>query len=135
MSDFTGYIGTPWEAGAQGPHTYDCMSFFRLIQARHFDIQVPAIIAPDYGDPTILVELFGNHEERLRWRRVDRPSHGDAVIIHKPLHIGTWLEIDGGGVLHCVRGAGVVFTADASWRISGFGRREYFRHATYRVAL
>jgi hypothetical protein len=126
MTDYAGYIGTPWEAGAQGPQAYDCMSFFRLIQARHFGIQVPAIIAPDYEDHTVLVELFGNHAERSRWQRVDRPRHGDAVIIHKPMHIGTWLEIDGGGVLHCVRGAGVVFTSDSSWRMSGFGRREYY---------
>lgn len=127
MTDFGRHIGIPWEAGAQGPHAYDCMSFFRYIQAREFGIQVPAIIAPDYDDPTVLVELFGKHEERARWGRVEKPRHGDAVIIHKPMHIGTWLDIDGGGVLHCVRGSGVIFTADAAWRLSGFGRREFFR--------
>lgn len=126
MSDFAAYIGMPWEAGAQGPDAYDCMSFFRLVQARHFCVQVPAIIAPDYDDPTVLVELFGKHAERSRWQRVERPSHGGAVIVHKPMHIGTWLGVDGGGVLHCVRGAGVVFTSDAAWRMSGFGRREFF---------
>ena len=126
MSEFSKYIGIPWEAGAQGPDAYDCMAFFRLIQVEHFKIEVPAIIAPDYEDAGTLVELFGNHEERLRWHRVVLPSHGDAVMIHRPMHVGTWLNIDGGGVLHCVRGAGVVFTSDASWRMSGFGRREFY---------
>lgn len=123
------YIGIPWEAGAQGPDSYDCMGFFRMVQKKHFGIEVPSIIAPDYNDPAVLVELFGTHEERHRWVAMATPTHGDAVIIHKPLHIGTWLDIDGGGVLHCTRGIGVIFTSDASWRMSGFGRKEHFRFA------
>lgn len=127
MSEFAQYIGIPWEAGAQGPDKYDCMAFFRLIQARHFGVDVPVIIAPDYGDDVALAGLFGSHEERHRWpRRVGPPQHGDAVIIHKPMHIGVWLDVDGGGVLHSSAGAGVIFTSDAAWRLSGFGRREHF---------
>jgi hypothetical protein len=129
MSEFAQYIGTPWEAGAQGPDAYDCMAFFRMVQGQHFGIDVPIIIAPDYDDGAALAGLFAGHDERSRWLRVETPSHGDAVLIKKPMHIGTWLDIDGGGVLHCVRGAGVVFTSAASWRLSGFGRREYYRHA------
>jgi hypothetical protein len=128
MTDFGKYIGLPWEAGAQGPHAYDCMSFFRFIQANEFGIKVPTIIAPDYDNPTVLVGLFSSHGERLNWRATDTPQHGDAVMIRRPMHIGTWLDLDGGGVLHCVRGIGVVFTQDSSWRLSGFGRREIFRH-------
>ena len=126
MSEFAKYIGIPWRAGAQGPDAYDCLAFFRLVQRAHFGIEVPAIIAPDYDDTAALVELFGSHKERRRWHRVEQPRHGDSVMIHRPMHVGTWLEVDGGGVLHCVRGAGVVFTTDASWRMSGFGRREFY---------
>lgn len=130
MIDFARYIGIPWEAGAQGPDAYDCMSFFRLIQREAFGIDVPAIIAPDYDDPSVLADLFGSHEERTRWDCINTPPlHGDACMIRRPMHIGTWLNIDGGGVLHCVRGIGVIFTKDADWRMSGFGRREFFRHA------
>lgn len=122
------YIGTPWTAGAQGPDTFDCMGFFKHLQGKHFGIEVPAIIAPDYDDPSVLVPLFGQHPERANWTRIDKPEHGCAVIVHRPMHIGTWLDVDGGGVLHCVRGPGVIFTADSSWFVSGFGRREFFRH-------
>lgn len=126
---FAHYIGIPWEAGAQGPDAFDCMAFFRHIQARQFGIQVPAIIAPDYDDGASLVDLFGTHPERKRWLHIPAPVHGCAVIIRGPLHIGTWLNVDAGGVLHCVRGAGVVFTSDAAWPVSGFGRREFYRFA------
>lgn len=129
MSPWAEYIGLPWEAGAQGPDAYDCWSFFRMVQAAHFGIAVPIIIAPDYDDPAVLAGLFRGHEEAGRWRRIEKPGHGCAVLVHRPLHAGTWLDVDGGGVLHCVRGMGVVFTHDAAWRLSGFGRREFYEFA------
>lgn len=126
MSWAAQYIGRPWVAGAQGPQAFDCWSFFRHVQARHFGVQVPVIVAADPSDPAALVALFAGHAERKRWQRAAAAVHGAAVIVRGPLHIGTWLALDGGGVLHCVRGAGVVFTKDAAWPCSGFGRRELF---------
>jgi hypothetical protein len=125
---FSKYIGIPWEAGAQGPEAFDCMAFFRYIQKEHFDIEVPSIIAPDYEDQYAIADLFATHAERQKWVRIEHPIHGCAALIHRPMHIGIWLNIDGGGVLHCVRGSGVVFTSDSSWLVSGFGRKEYFRY-------
>ena len=126
---FSDYIGTPWAAGASGPDAFDCMAFFGHVQKNHFGITVPDVLAPDYNNPAALASLFGTHPERGRWSRLSAPAHGCAVIVHRPLHIGTWLDVDGGGVLHCVRGAGVVFTSDSSWPMSGFGRREFFEFA------
>ena len=118
-----------WERGAQGPEAYDCWAFFRMVQRLHFDIEVPAVVVPDYDDPAVLVGLFRGHGENDRWLPVEKPCHGDGVIVHKPLHAGVWLDFDGGGVLHCARGCGVIFTRDADWRMSGFGRKEYRRFA------
>ena len=128
MSDFSKYIGIPYLAGGQGPEFYDCMGFFRLLQKNHFNIEVPIILAPDYNDEYGIAELFNTSEERQKWQKIDKAEHGCAVIVHRPMHIGTWLDIEGGGVLHCVKGIGVIFTKDSSWTFSGFGRREYFRH-------
>ena len=125
---FADYVGIPWAAGGQGPNEFDCMGFFRMLQGKHFGIDVPSIIAPDYDNPDVLADLFGSHEERVQWLRIDKAEHGCAVIVHRPMHIGTWLDVDGGGVLHCVRGPGVIFTTDSSWSVSGFGRKEFFRH-------
>lgn len=126
---FAEYVGIPWVAGAQGPNAYDCMAFFRHVQCSHFDIDVPEIIAPDYDDPSALSSMFADHPERQRWTPIAKPIHGCAVLVRRPMHVGIWLNLDGGGVLHCVRGAGVVFTSDSSWPASGFGRREYFELA------
>jgi hypothetical protein len=123
---FAHYIGIAWQAGAQGPEAFDCMAFFRHVQKRHFGVEMPEIIAPDYENPEVLTALFRDHEQRQRWLKIGAPKHGCAVLVHRPMHIGIWLDIDGGGVLHCVRASGVIFSSDSSWPVSGFGRKEFF---------
>lgn len=128
------YIGQAWEAGAQGVGAnggpaWDCWAFFRAVQWNHFGIEVPIVVPDDYDDGGGLVRLMRGHAEGSRWAPVAAPMNGDGVVIHRPLHVGTWLDVDGGGVLHCVRGIGVIFTRDAAWGVSGFGRREFRRFA------
>jgi len=130
MSAFVKYIGIPWEQGATGPDTYDCMAFMRHIQGKYFGIEMAEVLIPDYDNGRELVGLLNGHAEKERWLQVEKPIHGDAVLVRSPLHFGIWLNIDGGGVLHCVRGAGVIFTADSSWRLSGFGGKQYLRHVS-----
>ena len=138
----TKYIGIDWEAGAQGvgasgAPAFDCWSFFRHVQAVHFGIEVPIISASSYDDAGEIVSLVNGHAERGRWASLPIPigrKEGDGVIVHRPLHIGLWLAVDGGGVLHCVRGIGVIFTRDRVWPHSGFGRREFYRFNQLQVA-
>ncbi|WP_035216978.1 NlpC/P60 family protein [Desulfobulbus elongatus] len=128
MSEFGAYIGIPWQEGAAGPDAYDCMSFVAEVQRRHFGIVMPRITIPDYDDVRQLVRLINGHAENEHWQMVAAPRHGDIVFIRHPAHYGVWLDVDGGGVLHCSRWAGVVFNSDSSWHTSGFGRKQYLRH-------
>lgn len=120
------YIGTPWEKGGEGPQAYSCWGFFRMVQTTRFGIAVPAVHV-DVDDDAALLHAVSRHPEGQRWEKVSAPRHGDAVIVHRPLHIGIWIDYEGGGVLHCVRGIGVIFTPGSAWASSGFGRREYRR--------
>jgi hypothetical protein len=76
----------------------------------------------------VVLKTFNEHPERKRWQRVSAPKHGDAVLMRQsryPVHVGVWLDIDGGGVLHCTQSVGVVFqdlwALDRhGWRVEGF---------------
>lgn len=125
-SEFAQYIGRPWQE--DGDNALDCMAFVREIQARHFGVEMPAVTIPDYDDKRNIVALINGHAENENWQQVDKPQHGDAVLVRSPSHYGVWIDEDGGGVLHCVKGVGVVFTKDSAWAWSGFGRRQYMRH-------
>lgn len=128
MSEFERYLGIPWGVGGQGPDAYDCVGFTRMVQHKHFGIEMPLVVIPDYDDVRGLVGLLNSHGERAQWLKVDAPSHGDIVLVRAPMHIGVWIDTDGGGVLHCLRGNGVVFSRDATWDPHVLGRKEFFRH-------
>lgn len=123
------YIGTPWKNGAQGPDAYDCWSFFRFVQKKHFNLEVPPVFV-DADNFRAVAKEMQKEEMHDGWSSVDRPSEGCAVLMahsKHPSHVGIYLEVDGGGVLHCVRGEGVVFSTLSSLKISGWGRVEFYK--------
>lgn len=123
------YLGQPWQAGAQGPGAWDCWSFFRHIQAAHFGREVP-VIDVDAMSLHAVAHAFNSHGERGRWDEVSPPQDGDAALLahnRYPSHVGVWLSIDGGGVLHCQQGSGVIFTRVTMLRHMGWANARYYR--------
>ena len=124
----TEYIGLPWSADGEGPRHFHCWSFVRHIQAAHYSRALPAIDNPH--DLIAQARTFKNHPERARWSSAPTPQDGDCVLLRRsrvPVHIGVWLDVDGGGVLHCAQGPGVVFQRlpaleNIGWQVSGFYR-------------
>jgi hypothetical protein len=133
-AELTDLIGLPWVVGAHGPDAYDCWGLFVTVQRTHFQRSLPENPV-DATNLRAVLDAFSGHPERQRWQAVSQPEEGDAVLMRQsryPVHIGVWLDIDGGGVLHAVRHAGVVFQNLAAldahgWRIEGFYR---FREPT-----
>lgn len=123
-------IGAPWVNGAAGPDAFDCYGLVRYVQAQRAGVVMPVVDAEglstlsaaramrDYGD-------YGDWAEVSDFRELDVLQLGHA---RHPHHVGLWVDADGGGVLHCVAGAGVVFQrlpqlAAHGWRVLGHYRR------------
>lgn len=119
------YIGEPWVR-----HEHDCWAFFRRVQAERFGRAIPEIPVENYRRAAC-VALIEGHAERGNWMPTEMPQEGDAVLLshaRHPSHVGVWVEVDGGGVLHCVGGVGVCFQTVKSLKAMGWGRLEYYRH-------
>ena len=115
------YIGLPYD------ERRNCWLFVRQVQKEQFVRDLPIIT-----DPHVLLtqaRLFKDHAERQRWQKVDRPVEGDCVLLKKsryPAHIGIWLEIDAGGIIHCVEGQGVIFQRLSSLLLNGWQVEGYY---------
>lgn len=120
------YIGEDWVRGVN-----DCWGFCRRVWLEQFGLAVP-IIDVDTENALMVAQAFRDHTERARWYEIIEPREGDAVLMahyRYASHVGIWIDADGGGVLHCEKGAGVVFStrqalARAGWRGLRFYRRE-----------
>jgi len=120
------YIGLPY-----APPDMDCWGFFRRVQRERFGRDLPPVDI----DPVNLLGIaraFRDQPERARWHEVVVPVEGDAVLMahaKHPSHVGVWIAADGGGVLHCERDAGVVFSRPQALRAAGWSRFAYYRRA------
>lgn len=124
------YIGCPWVAGAQGPNSFDCWGFVRYVLKHEYGYDVPQVNV----NPECLRDVLHAFRTDLAFQafvEVEKPQGVDVVLMRQaknPVHAGLWLDIDGGGVLHCVRESGVVFQNIRSLNLSG-----WYLHSFYRV--
>lgn len=126
------YMGKPWVKGASGPDSFDCWGLVRYVQRQHYGISLEHVPV-DFSSHAAILRTFIMTKEHDNWRPVDRPEDGDIVEMgssRHPHHIGVWLDVDSGGVLHCVEGAGVGFQRKASLRVFGWSKITYMRHIT-----
>lgn len=103
-------IGRPYRVGAQGPDTFDCWSLTRHVQSQLYGRDLPAFQAPDDAGMQAIAGFIATHPERRHWRPVPKPVDGALVSMFRMgigHHVGTFLDLDGGLVLHATPSIGV----------------------------
>ncbi|SEK34900.1 hypothetical protein SAMN05443999_101261 [Roseovarius azorensis] len=114
VSEIALLIGIPWREGAEGPDAYDCWAAADMVQRRLFGRGLPGL-GPDRRRT-----ITG---ARQRWRRAPAPRDGDLVEMRRmgrANHIGVWIA---GRILHCQRGAGMVYDRPDDIRVMGWQLR------------
>lgn len=123
--------GLPWRAGASGPDAYDCFGLAQAAQRELFGRELPILSASRHAMRDALAQIArGQHF--AGWVQVARPLHGDLITLrhqNEPQHIGVWLAIDRGRLLHAVEGAGVCFDPKPLLEITGWGCFRYYHQA------
>jgi hypothetical protein len=119
-------VGRPYANNGCGPEAFNCWGLLRYVQLTYF--------SRDMGRMPIgnEEETKAQHSENLEiglYEPVDKPFHGAAVLLRSgnAPHVGVWLEIDGGGVLHSLGNSGVIWTPKSNLNRLGFGRCRYYR--------
>jgi hypothetical protein len=123
-------LDKPYVAGAQGPDAYDCWSLARICQKELFERELPVALV-DPHQLRHLIETIEHSAVHDSWPETSEPAHGALVTMAHarfPSHIGVWLDLDGGGVLHTLEHAGVAFEVPLSLRAVGWGHLRFHNY-------
>lgn len=123
------HIGTPYDLGGKAPGTVDCYGSARYLQKALFDRDMPDFSMPGEAGRVAIASAIGVHPERARWQEVAEPVDGALVTMARNqcgYHIGTWLDLDGGIIVHAIEGCGVV--VDTLPSLEAIGWRKFRFH-------
>jgi len=124
-------LGRTYRAGAMGPEAYDCYGLARHLQAAFFGRDLPLFQLPAEAGRFGIASAITVHPERQRWREIPRPVDGSMVVMARQdcgFHLGVFLALDGGLVVHTLEQTGVVAerpfqlaSPAERWRLTYFG--------------
>lgn len=124
------YLGAPFEHDAYGPTTFDCYGLLWHVAREHGGITLPRF-DDMAGQLARINAAIQGQMLSADWHEVDAPRDFDAVVMRRAgeaYHVGAWLAVDGGKVLHATP-AGVLCSDVGALRRMGFRHLQYFRYA------
>lgn len=115
-----------WDIEGNGPKKFNCWNFMRYLQRKYFSKDIPEA---DLGDEEFLRKMFVQNVQDGIWQPVYPPKHGDGALLKggSDPHVGVYLDIDGGLVLHAMKDYNILATPLRNLRGLGFGRGVYYR--------
>lgn len=124
--DVNSLLDLPYEDGAFGPDSFNCWGLLYYVQINYFRTNMP--VAP-IGDGDACRAMFEGQLKGGAWTELGAPEHGCGALLRggETPHVGIYLDLDGGGILHSMIGAGVIWTPLGRLRALNFGRTKYYR--------
>lgn len=125
----TEYLGLSWVSGARGPDAYDCWGLLVKVYQERLQISLREHNA-DFSKVSICDREIA--DESAEWERLCIPEDMCAVALSKSVkflhHVGIYLDIDGGLIMHSHETSGVVIQSVQELRNQGWKRFEYYAH-------
>lgn len=125
-----GLIGKPWVAGGRGPDKFDCWGLVTWVYNHVLNIELPQVPFIDPKDVSQVARQIAKASICGQWERLAKPEAlcvipmSTARAFH---HVGLFLPIDGGTVLHAFDKANVIAQTFPSLRAKGINRFEFYR--------
>lgn len=105
------YVKLKWESGATGPDKYDCQGLVVHIQKKFYNRIMPDVKV-NSDNLFSVVKAIAKNKVWEQFEKIEVPEDGCIVKMftsEDPSHLGTYIDIDRGGVLHSLRKQGVVW--------------------------
>jgi cell wall-associated NlpC family hydrolase len=128
------YLGLPWVIAARGPFAYDCWGLVQAVYINEFGINLPTYPGIEFETKLALAKLVEQEVTKAesRWKVEPTPIDGCVVAMssHKAIHhVGVFIDVDGGLILHTQKGTGVVAQKQSTLKsVFRFSRIEFYSH-------
>jgi len=125
----TDVIGKKWQAYATGPQCFDCWGLvchgFQNMHGIDLDrhLEIPTL------NPVAFHKVVMTEIKTGNWQQLDHAEDGCLILMSTARiwhHVGMWLNINGGRLLHSREGLGV--TLDSKRTLNSFHRVEYWKY-------
>ena len=125
--DINKNIGLPYKLNGKDTSGFDCWGFFVYFNEQENGL----VFSEQYHlnpetDLKKILAAFSIHKDEGIWEKIDTPKEGCAVAlgrINHIHHIGVYIK---GGIMHCIKGLGVVYETESTLKRSGYNRVEYY---------
>lgn len=126
------YIGKKWEANGRGPTTFDCWGLVWHVYKHVLNKDLPLYaFYYDKGAKSVCGTLE-KASQSANWKQLQRPVPFSIVALsqHKIIHhVGIYLNLDGGLILHALKEASfVVAQGVTAMRTQGWNRIEFYEY-------
>lgn len=124
------YLGKPWQAGARGPAAFDCWGLLCDIYRYRYSIELPEYQI-DPKNIGAVAGAFAGGIEVGDWAEISAPVDGCAVALSRNKrihHVGIWLDIDRGLVMHAYEGNGVIAQSVSDLRRDYWRTIKFYKH-------
>lgn len=125
------YLMAPFEHDAYGPEKFDCYGLLWHVAKMHGGIDLPRFDDLQ-GQLARINALVAGQVMSADWIAVREPQDFDAVVMRRSgeaYHVGCWVGVDGGKVLHAMPG-GVHCNDLSGLRRMNFQHIDYYRFAS-----
>lgn len=118
------YIGVQWRNGEE-----DCYGLVRRVYREQFRLALPVVDVNAIS--TLAVARVVATFDRSDWIEVQTPQDGDVIQMghaKRPHHVGVWIEIDGGKILHSTESFGAIAQTPSQAKANGWKILNIYRH-------
>ncbi len=124
------YVGLPWIAYATGPTAYDCWGLVVYVAEKYYNLSFTRHLDTVTNDSRAIHKTIRKEIASGKWQQSETPRDGSVVLLslsRKFHHIGIWIDVDGGMLLHSFEGSGVCLSSLAQLKDAGFQRIEFWQ--------
>ena len=125
MNWITTYLGQPWINGQQ-----DCWQLVRDVYRNQLQIDLPQIVVDAKNLRAVLTEMESS-PHLSDWISINKPEHWSLVFWSqhtRPSHVGVYLNVDGGRILHNTQRTGTVCQPVHDMSQQGWCHPRYYRY-------